>query len=207
MMAYETQESAPGVSILLACLGIIMILVCITWILKLLLPASGGFWSGKVRLSLLHLSVFLIWPIISELLASLVLRLLIVALIIPNTPTSWGCVLARHNAHEAILYFDAWMLDWCVDGLVEDERIIDDLNPIANRFGSDTDSCPIEIDSVLYDVITFTGWPQPCHIVHRVWDLRPTWLFEDPCFHPCNLNRDVAYNFKSCRLSDWRTAQ
>lgn len=54
------------------------------------------------------------------------------------------------------------MLDCSVDLSVDEAGVIVDGDPNAIRFGTAIDSCQIEIDSVLDDVITSTGFPWAC---------------------------------------------
>lgn len=52
---------------------------------------------------------------------------------------------------------DACTLDRCVDGSVDDDGAIDDSDHTAIKFEVSPDSYPIEIDSDLDKVSTFTG--------------------------------------------------
>lgn len=117
------------------------------------------------------------------------------------------CILSIHNTHESILFVESFVLDWFIDGSVNNEGVIDDPDPIGIRFESVPDFCSIEDDPASDDVITFTDWPHFCHPGCRFWHFTPTWLCNDPFWSPCIWSNNVAWNATSYREADVREAQ
>lgn len=65
------------------------------------------------------------------------------------------CVLSNSNASSLILFVNAFVLDWFVDGLTADERAIDDLGSIAIQFKLAQDFCSTKGDLASDNRITF----------------------------------------------------
>lgn len=67
------------------------------------------------------------------------------------------------------------MLDWWVDGSVDDERVLDDADSIVIDFESAPKLCSIEMDTGSDELITFTCCLRLRHVIRCFWDLTPTY--------------------------------
>lgn len=80
-----------------------------------------------------------------------------------NGPFCILCILWKQTAQSPTRCVGACTTDYCVDGYVDDEGIIDDADPVHIKFGTAQNFYPIEIVPVMDDVIKFTGLRRLCH--------------------------------------------